>query len=76
MRPKPIRTTMNNDRIIPKGNAGIEGNGVKLADGRVELGGALGKAFGVSKGNSMLASEMLTGARSGYLSTASTKYYG
>ena len=52
--------------------SGIEGEGVKLGEGRVELDEGLGEALGVSRGSSMIASEILTGVRSGYLSIAST----
>ena len=68
-----MRATMKNGKIISDENDVVEGEGVKIAVGRVGLGEGLGEAFGVSKGNSKVASVMLTGKRSGYLSTALTK---
>jgi hypothetical protein len=65
-------TPMTKDIATQVGNSGIEGEGAKLGEGRVELDEGLGEALGVSKGSSMNASEILTGVRSGYLSIAST----
>lgn len=62
---------MTKDKITQVGNSGIEGERAKLGEGRVELDEGLPEALGVCKGSSMIASEILTGARSGYLSIAS-----
>jgi hypothetical protein len=65
---------MTKDIITQVGNSGIEGEGAKLGEDRTELDEELGEALGVSKGSFTIASEILTGVRSGYLSIASTMY--
>jgi hypothetical protein len=65
-------TPMTKDIATQVGNSGIEGEGAVLGEGRVELEEGFGEAFGVRKGSFMIASEILTGVRSGYLSIAST----
>jgi len=60
---------MNNGRIIANGNSGIEGDGIKLAEGRGEFEEELGETLEVGKGSSNMAWEMFTSDRSGYLST-------
>jgi hypothetical protein len=68
-----MRTTTTNKMAISVGKSAIKGKAIEVGKGRAEFGGGLGETSGVDWGNSMLVSDMLNGARTGYLSTASTK---